>query len=245
MLHDMEPDDDHADARSGRRLSVVDLLTLGVVGLTLLVGAWVLVVMRDPYGSFNPMPPPPPPTEVTVVPYQPPGETQLPSFAMVPTSSATATLTQQAIDTIVPPAIPTYTPSATATLRWTPTPSHTPAAYAYTLEGEAVGYMQNTGENGCAWQSIAGRVLDLNREPVPGLLVHISGAGVDEMVVTGSQSDFGPGGYELPLGTALQRGQYVVQLIGQDGATLSDEVLVETIDRCEQNIALVNFVQNR
>jgi hypothetical protein len=49
----------------------------------------------------------------------------------------------------------------------------------------------------------------------------------------------------LQLGDAPQRGQYVVRLIGQSGEPLSDEFLVETIERCEQNVAVVNFVQNR
>jgi hypothetical protein len=245
MLEDLEPDDGHGGARPGRRLSLVDLLTLGVVALTLLVLGWVLVVMRDPYGAFNPFPPPLPPTEVTLLPYEPPGTpTELPAFAMVPTK--TPTITPSPIYTSTPTYTPTpLIPTATATPRWTLTPSNTPSAYVYTLEGEAVGYMANSNDSGCAWQSIAGRTLGLNGEPVPNLFVHISGEGVDEMVRTGGQPAFGLSGYELLLGTQLQRGQYMVQLFGQDGQPLSDRVLVETIDRCEQNVAVVNFVQNR
>ncbi len=246
MLEDMEPDDAHAGARPGARLALLDLLSLGIVALTLLVAAWVFIVMRDPYGAFNPFPPAPPPTEVTIVPYR--DGTQSagtpPAWSAVPTKTATRTPTLPTTPTSAAtptPLIPTLTP----TLRWTLTPSYTPAAFAYTLEGEAVTYTLNSNENGCAWQSIAGRVTGLNGEPIVGLFIHISGEGIDEMLPTGNQPTFGESGYELMLGDTPQSGEYVVELIGQDGTILSDQILVETLDRCEQNVALVNFVKNR
>ncbi|MBN1285584.1 MAG: hypothetical protein JXB47_09310 [Anaerolineae bacterium] len=242
MLEDREPEDDErAGMRSGRRITLLDLASLGMVGLTLLVIGWVLIVMRDPYGPFNPFPPPPPPTQVTIVPYEPPAGAEVaPVWVAAPTKTVAPTATP-----FEPTPAASTTPAATATPAVLPTPSHTPAAFFFTLEGEAVGYGPNANENECAWQSIAGQVIGVEGEPVIGLYVHISGEGVDELVLTGSQPAFGSSGYELMLGSAPQQGRYVVQLIGQNGEALSDRVIVETIDRCEQNVALVNFVQNR
>jgi hypothetical protein len=248
MLKDLDPDE-RSGERLGRRLTLYDLLALGFVGLSLLMVGWVLLILGDPYGPLNPFPPPLPPTRVTIAPYQPPtDETPLPTWTPTPTAQATIVPSETPTSAPFPIIRPfhTVTPPPTPAPHLTPTPSNTPSLYTYTLEGEAVVYGPNHNGQECAWQSIAGRIGGLNGEPVAeGLYVQISGEGVDELVPTGSQPAFGPSGYELMLGGVPRRGQYVVRLIGQSGEPLSDEILVETIDRCEQNVAVVNFVQNR
>lgn len=258
MLDDLEPEH-RSGGRPGRRLTLYDLGSLGFIALTLLVVVWVILVMRDPYGPYNPFPPPLPPTGVTVVPYQSPtpdpstptvtpSETPVPPTATptAPTPLPTLALFFTSTPRVTPTASDTPTPANSPFPTQTPTMTNTPSPYTYTLEGEVVAYGPNYNEQACAWQSIAGRVIGLDRKPVvETLYVQIRGSGVDELVPTGSQPAFGPSGFELKLGDAPARGVYVVRLIGQSGEPLSDEILVETIDRCEQNVALVNFVQNR
>ncbi len=264
MLHDLEPED-RPGGRPGRRLTLYDLASLGFLALTALVIVWVVLVMRYPYEWFNPFPPPLPPTQVVGLPYQPP--TPDPSL---PTPTPTDTPVTPTATPITPTPLPTIAPFFTSTPRVTPTssatptaptpptssvtptaptpptPSNTPSAYRFTLESEAVAYGPNYNGEACAWQSIAGQVIFLDRQAVTEVLyVQIRGEGVDELVPTGSQASFGASGYELVLGDAPRRGQYLVRLVGQSGEPLSDEILVETIDRCESNVALVNFVQNR
>ncbi|GAB4442297.1 MAG: hypothetical protein Kow00120_11120 [Anaerolineae bacterium] len=249
MLHDLEPEDRPGGA-PGRRLTLYDLVALFFLGLSVLVVVWVALVMYAPYGWYNPFPPPSPTPQVVVLPYQSPTpdpSTGTPTPTETPVPPSATPVTPTPLPTLEPFfARTTATPALSPTPEITPTVTNTPSAYPFTLEGEAVAYGPNYNSAACAWQSIAGRVTGLDNRPVEeALYVEIRGEGVDELVPTGSQPAFGPSGFELSLGDTPRRGQYVVRLVGQSGEPLSDEIVVETIDRCEQNVALVNFVQNR
>jgi hypothetical protein len=132
---------------------------------------------------------------------------------------------------------------------YTPPPPVDPAQatrspFPFTVYGEAVTYIENPNDQGCRWASIAGTAIDLSGEPVAGLAVHVVGEGIDEIRFTGMAPTYGAGGYEIFLNGAPLQGQYVVQLLSQTGAPISDEFAVQTSAACEENVTIVNFVQN-
>ncbi len=177
----------------------------------------------------------------------------------LPTSTALPTTTPAAVS---PPSFPTATrqpPTATlvsglvagagASGVFTPLPPVNPAEvtrspYPFTVYEEGAVYVPNPNEQGCRWASIAGTVIDLNGAPVSGLAVHVVGEGIDEIRFTGTALPYGPSGYEVFLNGAPLSGQYVIQLLSQTGTPISAEFPLATSSVCEENVAVINFVQN-
>lgn len=120
----------------------------------------------------------------------------------------------------------------------------TRAPFPFTVNGAGAIYVANPNDQGCRWASIAGTVVDLAGEEVPGLAIHVVGEGIDEIRFTGTALTYGVGGYEVFLNGAPLAGEYVMQLLSQTGAPISAEFSLLTIPTCEENVALVNFVQN-
>ena len=85
---------------------------------------------------------------------------------------------------------------------------------------------------------------DLAGDPVRGLGIQLTGEGLDEVRFSGTAPTFGDGGYEFFLNGTPIRGLYTVQLLSQTGAPISEEFVVQTSPVCEENVAIVNFVQN-
>jgi len=81
-------------------------------------------------------------------------------------------------------------------------------------------------------------------QPIDGQIIEVTGDGFNERVTTGSAPDYGTGGYEVGLGAVPQQAAYEVHLVDADSEMISDSVLVITSSRCDQNVAIVNFVQN-
>lgn len=181
------------------------------------------------------------------------------------TPTITATVTPSATATqmvIAPPRLPTATPVAvTATLVGGVAPqtsvetvftppapvdaaSVTRSPFPFTLANEVVTYIPNPNDQGCRWASIGGAVVSLNGEAVSGLAVRVVGEGIDEIRFTGTAGAFGPSGYEVFLNGAPLDAQYTVQLLSQTGAPISEAFTVTTSTVCEQNVAVVSFVQN-
>ncbi|MCU0515189.1 MAG: hypothetical protein MUE40_21760, partial [Anaerolineae bacterium] len=131
-----------------------------------------------------------------------------------------------------------------------PTPTFPAAAtplplFPFILRDGAALYIANSNGQGCAWSSIAGSITDAAGSALNGYRVRVTAASFDETVFSGAALTFGPGGYELPLGSAPQPGDYVVQLFSPQGAPLSDAVAVSTRADCAANVVLVNFVESR
>lgn len=132
---------------------------------------------------------------------------------------------------------------------FTPPPPGNPAQFTrspfpFTVYDDAVVYVTNPNERGCNWASISGAVTDLAGEPVRGLGIQLTGEGLDEVRFSGTAPTFGDGGYEFFLNGTPVRGLYTVQLLSQTGAPISEEFVVQTSPVCEENVAIVNFVQN-
>jgi len=117
----------------------------------------------------------------------------------------------------------------------------------FIITDDGVLYTPNANGSGCDWSSIGGTVTGLNGEPLNGLRVRITDAENPEQleveVFSGAVATFGDGGFEYPLGNAPRAGRYDVQLFSSAGAPLSDAYRIVTRDRCEENVAIINFVQ--
>ncbi len=193
------------------------------------VCGYYTAIALNPYMALNPFPPfTPVPLIITTTPL-PPTATRIPS--------PTITLT-------TPPTL-TFTPLAAEALPTRPT--FTPAPFPFTIANTGVIYERNLTAEGCDWVSIAGSVRGLNGEILNGYGAQIVGEGVDETVYTGGADSlfFEPGEFELRLGDTPGVEPYTVTLVSPDGEVLSESYTVVTSDQCSQNVAVVNFVQNR
>lgn len=106
---------------------------------------------------------------------------------------------------------------------------------------DSVLYAPNGNGLECAWGSIAGSITARDGSPLSGYRVRVIGNGLDEVAFSGAALTFGPGGYEMPLGSVPQAQDYTVQLFSPQGAPLSPAYPVATQAECEQNVAVVNF----
>jgi hypothetical protein len=93
--------------------------------------------------------------------------------------------------------------------------------------------------------SIAGQVFDIDGNPVVSLPVQVTGENFEQIEFTGTADPFGESGYEVFLNTEPSEAEYEVRLLNTTGMPLSEPVIVRTLDSCEGNVAIVNFVQNR
>ena len=162
----------------------------------------------------SPLNPLPPPTEFIVVTATPQG---------IITDNASASPTAL---------IPTDTPQQTDSI-----------APPFQLANSGILYIQNENGRGCDWTSVAGSVTGLANEPLNGMAIRVIGDNLDEKVFSGTAQTFGAGGYELPLGGVPQEAEYSVQLLTAAGAPLSDPFTVSTKATCDENVAIVNFIQ--
>ncbi len=175
--------------------------------------------------------------------------------SLTPTVTATPpviTPPRLATRTLIPPS-PTLIGAASnvpaAGLVITPPPAIDPAAvtrapFQFTVYGERAAYIRNANDQGCRWASIAGTVIGLNGEALIGMAVRVVGEGIDEIRFTGTAPAYGAGGYEVFLNSAPLEAQYVVQLLNQTGVPVSEAFTVVTSPECEENVAVVTFVQN-
>jgi hypothetical protein len=197
------------------------IATLGAIGLFAII--WV-----NPYTPLNPLAPPTPlPIIITTTP--------LPATATLrPSPGPTASFTPLSPEEL---GVTLEAPLPPATF--------TPALFPFTVAEPGVVYVPNANGEGCNWSSIAGSVTDLQGQPLNGYGIRIQGNNRDETVFSGSALTFGPGGFELFLNGTPQAGEYTIQLLSPSGAPVSDEYPISTLTSCEQNVAIVSFVQNR
>jgi len=114
--------------------------------------------------------------------------------------------------------------------------------FPYTVEGPF--YRPNNIANyaGCNWLGLAGEVFGSNGEPQAGLIIHVWGGGIDELVYSGGAPAYGPSGWERSLDDHPKEGIFFVQL--HDGTRpLSPVVEVRTRDDCFGNLVIINFHQ--
>lgn len=101
------------------------------------------------------------------------------------------------------------------------------------------------GTTGCEWQGVAGTVVDQRGEAVVGVEVRVRGdAGGEQTVLAGTDTDYGPSGWEVRLSRAPRAARVTVDLWA-DEQLVSPTVEVLFSGVCAENLALINFVQTR
>jgi hypothetical protein len=196
--------------------------------------------------------------------------TLTPTNTPLPTNTPTDTLTTETptiTPTLAPSVTITDTPTITFTPSETPTPLETftaqpspsptgptstveapPSPYPFRLREESVILTQNfANAAGCAWQGFGGQVFGLDGNPLPGLQIHVYGSdtAADFYIQAGSNTLYGPAGWEQPVDTVINARTYFVQLLSAQGTVVSEPIQVTFPSDCAQNLALVNFVQTR
>jgi hypothetical protein len=235
--------------------AVVLLLTIAIVG------AFVWAV-RNPYHPMNPLALPTPLPQIITATFLPPTETPIlptATFTRLPIDISAATpgpvtpgSRPDAEPTLGLPVVvtdPAGTPGATSA-DGTPTPlggGEATTAGGRTLpfvQLDDVLYSENENERGCNWASIAGVVYDEAGVPAGGIGVRVTDleSGEPITVFTGSSSRY-PDGFEYVLNNAPVSNAYMVQLVTAAGVPLSEEVMVITSERCNQNVLVINFEQ--
>lgn len=219
-----------------------DVVAVLFLVATVALGVFYGWVWQNPYAPENPFALPTPYIFVTATP----------DAAAVRSALATEraeNLAAALAQTPFPTVTPESTPEAPTSQSATTTPLQISGALPFAPDPAGVTYAANDNGLGCNWSSIAGRVFGLDGQPLDGYGVQINdltnSAGVRSRVYSGAAQQFGAGGFELPLGGAPLEGQYSVQLFSQAGVPLSDLFTVITSSRCEQNVALVTFIQLR
>jgi hypothetical protein len=245
-------DFDHPPRKPAPKLLVWDILTIGVLLITICIGVYYLLVFMNPNIPANPFSPQrlaarlvPTPTITpfampatwtpTVTPFIPPTDTPLPTFTPVYT---------QTLFSLVPP---TYTPKPSATVK----PSATPKA-PYSGKVEYISSSKYRPEFGCNWLGVAGIVLDRNNAHhiyVQVLLIGtLDGEPINNITVSGTAPQYyGASGFEFQLGsTPMDSTQTLyLQLRDQGGMPLSENIYINTYNSCSKNMVFVTFRENK
>lgn len=231
-------------------LGTMDILSIGVLLLTLCIGAYFLMVFLNPNTPLNPLSPQayeetlpdtPTPTPIkldptwtpSATPYIPPTDTPRPTFTPVFTPT---------LFSLIPP---TKTPEPTAT----------PKA-PYSVKVEYIPSSKYHPEFGCNWQGVAGIVLDKNNAHVFGLQIILiggwNGQTRNDFFLTGMLDQFrtlyGTSGFEFYLGDTPTASVKTLSLQLKDqggGVQLSETVQINTYTDCAKNMVFVTFKENR
>jgi hypothetical protein len=178
-----------------------------------------------------------------------PSDTPAPTFTLIPSSTPIIPPTATITDT--PGPTPTSTDTSTPTVTTPPTalPSPTgptPSPFPFALRDSQPTFTTNFANTaGCAWQGIGGQVFDPNGNPLTNIRVHVFGQNFDQFTISGSNSFYGVGGWEITVGTASVPQTYVVELVSAQGTTISPQITIAFPGDCSRNLALVNFIQTR
>jgi len=168
-----------------------------------------------------------------------------PSFTPSITLRAPATARATATATITLTPGPRPTSTVTATPQGPPPPTLSPYAFVAQPGTPLLRESFAEGTAGCAWQGLGGTVIDQRGEAVVGVEVHVRGsASGEQIVLAGTDTDYGPSGWEVRLGGGPARERVTVMLVSE-GQALSPAVEVTFPAACAQNLALINFVQTR
>jgi hypothetical protein len=184
--------------------------------------------------------------------------TPTPTETLVPTATAsltiTATLTQTPTLTATVP--PSMTPTVTLTTTQAntplppaapPTETPGPSPFPFRLRNNQVAFTSNFANTaGCQWQGFGGAAFDLSGAPLNGIRVHIyDGQAVELYTASGTNTLYGPGGWEMQVATTINAQTYFIELQASDGTIISPTVQVTFPGSCEGNLAVVNFEQTR
>ena len=161
-----------------------------------------------------------------------------------PTASLTPTLAPAPSET---PRPPTRTPVPTRTPTTGPTPTPLPPIFT----AEVVVTAQTISDRVCTDFSIAGEVRDKAGEPLTGYIIEVRGDdGFMEARTSGSNSDYGPAGWEVllidyegaPQPLSVGYSIYLLDPQQVEMASTEPDAIVLT-GSCDQNLILVTFRQ--
>ncbi len=185
-------------------------------------------------------------------------DTPMPATEIIDLDPPTPEPTRTAI--LLPTVKPTFTPTApipTATQDQAETPASETAAdsttdlvsnHRYGIQPGSPLIIQSWSHD-CNWMGIGGQVFNDAGEPVAGIVVEVGGSIGGQpllgLAVTGIDSGYGPGGYEIqladqPIQTDLEAW---IQLNDTVGIPISPKVYLQTFDNCLQNLVLLNFLE--
>lgn len=229
---------------------ILNLLTLGVLLMTLCAGGAMTVVFINPatierISPFLPFKLVVPPTLMPTLGY--PTATNTPEIYLPPTWTPTPSRTPALAATPIPPATDTPGPTATP-LDFTPEPTATPFQFGV-QPGSPVAMQNTVNELGCNYMGIGGQVFDLTGSPVFNLDLHVTGTldgkTIDLHSLTGTAGveAIGPGAYLINLSTrpVASDGELRIKLSATSGAQLAEEIDFDTYDTCSASDGL-NFI---
>ena len=238
--------------RDGRRI-LWNVLTLGVLLLTLCVCCYFVMVFASPYSALNPFPPEKP-VSLLVLPtatWTPIslGATWTPSATPPPVEQPTLRPTFTPIFTNTPPKLYTDTPTETNTPEDTATPLPEPTGVPFAV---TVKYVDSTimhPESSCSFFGVGGSVFDLQGNPFKGMVIKLEGSAggkfYSQLTVSGTSPAYGQSGFEFALGSkpADSHGTMTIQLLDQAGLPLSGVTAFDTYADCSKNLPIVRFEQ--
>ncbi len=227
--------------RRGMYDALAFLFLGGTVGLVVLV----VVLALNPGLPFNPFPRGGLQATPTLI--QAPGGPAGPgpSGSETPTRIPTALPVAGASTATPPPAVPT----GLTALPIFPSPLTT---FPFTIQNEAVTYTKHP--KGCNGLWLVGQLFNLDKQPLvcgplgrplPCLPVQVIGENFSTIQYTGSATQWGPSGYEVFLNSTPIEAEFQAQLLNSNGQPLSEPIVVHTLASCDQNVAVVNFIQIR
>lgn len=244
--------DRNYDEQSGPGVGslILNLLTMGVLLMTLCAGGAMTVVFINPalidrIAPLLPIKLIVPPTLMPTLGY--PTATNTPEIYLPPTWTPTPSRTPGAPTTV--PAL-TDTPGPTETLspNQTVEPTATPLPFGV-QPGSPVAIENPVNDLACNYMGIGGQVFDLTGSPVFNLDLHVTGAlegkPIDLHSLTGTAGveSLGPGAYLINLSghPVASKGELSIQLSDTAGTPLSDKIEFDTYDTCNNDEKL-NFI---
>ena len=122
----------------------------------------------------------------------------------------------------------------------------------YVLQSGSPRWLPNFShpDMGCNFLGVAGQVFDPQGTPEKMLIIEAGGtlAGNDvfALSLTGNDSNYGPGGYELILSDQLvpSSDSVWIQVFNLQGQALSEKTYLDTFSDCQRNLVLINFVES-
>ena len=181
------------------------------------------------------------PTPTTTLSPTPSATTAPPTSTITDTPGPTETPTISPTPSISPTPLPTETPTG-------PTPTLAPTQNPYLFElrqGQVILTQNFANTAGCAWQGLGGQVFNTEGTPLDGLKIRVFATNFERIVDSGSNSLYGPGGWEVPVDNKISAQSYYVELLSPGGTIVSDRIQVTFPSDCARNVALVNFIQTR
>ena len=226
--------------------TLANLMTGVLVLLTIAVAGGFVWASQNPYHPMNPIARPTPLPVIITATFLP----ATPTIPVTPTTEPTPQAVADMMASEMPGSEPTLGLSSAGSADATPTPlggavepTAVTGGFPFVALGDAI-YTENENERGCNWASVAGVVYDAAGEPLTGVGVRLTNVETSEpiTVYTGSSSRF-PDGYEYVVNNAPTTRAYMVAVVDSSGTVLSEETMVVTSQRCNQNVLVMNFEQ--